>query len=144
MRKFILNSPILTEYGSYEFYECSISRAQGFIDEETVSAIGHQATADVLSEILGETIPCNRIQVKMQPGDAALVFRLKERLPEGKILSAEELKKLDYDLGLLYMYKDEDDENNDENDDNISQDDLEDQWKSQRDGERFDLRHEKS
>lgn len=101
MKKYILNTPIITDFGSYTFKKCNVVDAQAFLDETVESAIGHQATADVLGEILGEAVPCNRVAVTMQPGDIALVFRLKERLPEGKVLSREELLNLPYDLGLL-------------------------------------------
>ncbi len=65
-----------------------------------VSAVGHEATAKVLSELLGVEIPHNRIAVKMKECDAGLHFVLRTRLPEGKVLSEEELKQLDFDLVL--------------------------------------------
>jgi len=65
-----------------------------------ISAIGHEATASLLTEILGVEIKTNRIAVKMNTGDRGLHFVLKERLPEGKILTREELEKLSYDLIL--------------------------------------------
>jgi hypothetical protein len=52
-----------------------------------ISAIGHDATAKIISQILGVNIPVNRIAVKLQSGDIALVFQLLQRLPEGKVLS---------------------------------------------------------
>jgi hypothetical protein len=65
-----------------------------------VSAVGHEATAQLLSRLLGVTIPYNRIQIYMQPGDKGLHFFLRTRIPEGKILSEDELKGLDYWLVL--------------------------------------------
>ncbi len=64
------------------------------------SAVGHEATAKVLSELLGVEIPFNRIAVRMREGDAGLHFVLRTRLPEGKVLSEEELRQLDFDLVL--------------------------------------------
>jgi len=64
------------------------------------SAVGHEATAKVLSELLGVEIPYNRITVRMKEGDAGLHFVLRTRLPEGKVLSEEELRQLDFDLVL--------------------------------------------
>jgi hypothetical protein len=64
------------------------------------SAVGHEATAKVLSELLGVEIPYNRIAVRMVEGDAGIHFVLRTRLPEGKILSEEELRQLDFDLVL--------------------------------------------
>jgi hypothetical protein len=39
----------------------------------------------------------------MHPGDKAIVFQVLQRLPEGKVLSEEELKAVPYRLGLLEM-----------------------------------------
>jgi len=61
-----------------------------------VSAIGHQGTAQLLSQLLGIEIPVNRITVQLEDGDMVIAFFLKQRLPEGAVLSKEELQKLDY------------------------------------------------
>jgi hypothetical protein len=37
----------------------------------------------------------------MAPGDAALVLRLRARLPEGAVLTAEEMAAVPYELGWL-------------------------------------------
>ena len=59
-----------------------------------ISAVGHPATAQVLSTICGYQIQPNRIMVTLQPGDEVIVFQLMERLPEGKVLSSEEVQQL--------------------------------------------------
>ena len=64
--------------------------------EQFVSAIGHESTSRVLTMLLGTLVPYNRIQVKLQKGDKVLVFQLLTRLEEGKILSDEELRQLQY------------------------------------------------
>jgi hypothetical protein len=69
-------------------------------EKEFISAIGHEATAKILSDLLGINIPCNRIAVKMKPWDSAIHFVLKTRLPEGKVLTEEELKELEFTLVL--------------------------------------------
>lgn len=59
------------------------------------SVIGHEATAKILTEILGVNIPFNRTQVKLMKGDIAIVFQLVGiRLEEGKVLTVDEIKKL--------------------------------------------------
>ena len=68
--------------------------------KEFVSAVGHEATAKILSELLGINIPYNRITVRMQPGDSGVHFVLKTRLPEGKVLTEEELKTIEFTLVL--------------------------------------------
>ncbi|MEM3345773.1 MAG: DUF1874 domain-containing protein, partial [Thermoplasmata archaeon] len=56
--------------------------------------IGHEATAQIVSEILGIPIQVNRSQIKLNRFDELFVFQLLERIPEGKILSHEELKQI--------------------------------------------------
>jgi hypothetical protein len=60
------------------------------------SYIGHESTAHVISELLGEKVEANRAQIHLENGDSCYVFQLTQRLPEGKILTAEEIKKLPY------------------------------------------------
>lgn len=69
------------------------------------SAIGHESTARVLSQILGIEINMNRIQIEAEVGDAIISFQLAERLPEGKILSEEELESLEYQFREIWFMK---------------------------------------
>lgn len=51
---------------------------------ELESAIGHQDTANVLSNMLGQLLPVNRVNIQLQPGDSIIVAQLQGgRLPEG-------------------------------------------------------------
>ena len=68
--------------------------------ENIESAIGHEATAKVLSALLMTDIPYNRRSIYMSKGDRAIHFYLKTRLPEGMLLDDEQLKNLDYWLVL--------------------------------------------
>ena len=74
--------------------EVGISDVKELLAKEFISAIGHEATADVLSQLLGIQIPVNRIPIKLENGDTVIVFQLLQRIPEGKILSKEELQQL--------------------------------------------------
>lgn len=68
------------------------------------SAIGHESTANLLSRILGIEIKMNRIRIEAEVGDAIISFQLAERLPEGKILSEDELGSLKYQFReILFM-----------------------------------------
>jgi len=44
------------------------------------SYIGHQSTAELLTNLLGVKVECNRAMYKPQPDDYALIVRLKKRL----------------------------------------------------------------
>jgi predicted membrane GTPase involved in stress response len=83
------------------FWKIDLETARRIIKEMPfVSAVGHETTARVLTELLEVEIPHNRIAVRMKEGDAGLHFVLRTRLPEGKVLSEEELRQLDFDLVL--------------------------------------------
>jgi hypothetical protein len=103
MTVYILNSPILTSFGRYTYRPISVDEARSILAEGFISAIGHEATANFLSNLLGINIPTNRVNITMKPGDKALVFQVLTRLPEGRVLSVEELQAVPYRLGLLEM-----------------------------------------
>ncbi|MDD2761212.1 MAG: DUF1874 domain-containing protein [Methylomonas sp.] len=106
MTLYVINAPVLTDYGLWEFSgPLTIDNARSMLEAEFVSAIGHDASAKVLSQILNITIPVNRIPIKMLPRDEGLILRLLQRLPEGKVLDETELKSLDFELGLLKRLK---------------------------------------
>ncbi|MGC8578036.1 MAG: STIV orfB116 family protein [Thermoproteota archaeon] len=67
-----------------------------------VSAIGHPATAQLLSLLLGTNVPVNRIQAFLKQGDSAIAFVLKQRLPEGTVLTdISQINQIGYDLYLI-------------------------------------------
>jgi hypothetical protein len=99
---YILNAPILTSYGKFVYRKISVDKTRQILSSsEFTSAIGHETTAKFLTQLLGIDIPFNRIQIKMRKGDKAIVFKLIDRLPEGKVLSETELKNIKYEIGLL-------------------------------------------
>lgn len=106
-----LNAPILTAYGEFRFVPLSLSEAQKLVrefaesDKPIESAVGHAATAEVLSELLDYRVETNRIEVRQQKDDAALVFKLKTRISEGKILNRQEIEEIGYEFGLLTRLK---------------------------------------
>ena len=104
-KTYVLNSPVLTAYGDWQFQPITVEQARQLLHGGFVSAVGHPASAQFLGEQLGIEVPVNRIAVEVQAGDRAIVLRLKGRLPEGKVLSAKEMKSLTFELGLLTRLK---------------------------------------
>lgn len=106
MKITILNTGILTAYGTFEFVSTTLDEAQKLVREnEFQSAIGHQSTAEILTELLGIEIEVNRMEYSQKIGESALVFKLRSRPPEGKILNRTEIEKIGYDFGILRRLK---------------------------------------
>lgn len=100
--RYLLNTPILTGYGQYELNgPLSLAAAQRLASEGFVSAIGHEGTAALMSELLRTLVPAHRRSIRMEPGDEALVFRLLERQPEGRILDKTALATVEHEFALL-------------------------------------------
>jgi hypothetical protein len=99
---YVLNGPILTDFGLYRYKEITILKAKKILKSTSfMSAIGHEATAMFLSNLLEVEVPYNRVAIVMQKGDIAVVFHLLTRLSEGEVLKLNELCNKDYKLGLL-------------------------------------------
>lgn len=99
----ILNTTIATADGTYTLKTIGLAEARELCKGEVISAVGHQSTADILTELLGVDIPVNRIQFKQQKGQKALCFKLLGRPEEGKILDREEIENIGYEFKVLEM-----------------------------------------
>jgi len=98
----LMNTSIVPNPGTFEVKEISPDEAESFVQAGGwQSAIGHQGTADVLTGLLGVPVPVNRVQATMDKGDQALVFKLATRLPEGVVLTANELSRLAFSFWLM-------------------------------------------
>jgi hypothetical protein len=78
----------------------TVEEAREILSGGFISAVGHEATARVLSQLLGIQVPMERRTIFLKPGDKAVHFFLKSRLPEGVVLDEEQLRRLDYWLVL--------------------------------------------
>jgi hypothetical protein len=67
------------------------------------SAVGHESTAQLLTDLLGTEIVPNRIAITLVPGDQLIVAQLLVRLPEGAVLTREEIQTL-YAEGRISFY----------------------------------------
>ena len=98
------NSPYMAGYGSFRHTEISLEEAEKLVSEcgdNWLSAIGHESTAQLLSELFGKQIPVNRIDYQYQTGDVQLILRLKKRQPEGSVLNREALDKVGYSFSII-------------------------------------------
>ena len=68
---------------------------------EFINAVGHQSTAELLSQLLDMPITANRIEIKLEQGDELIVFQLMVRLPEGKVYTKEELLTIPFKFYLV-------------------------------------------
>jgi len=105
MRIVLLNTSILTVYGRFEYVPATLEEAKTAVQSasEIVSAIGHESTAAVLTELLDTPVKQNRINYRQEPGDIAVVFKLNGRPAEGQILTREEIEDIGYSFGFLRM-----------------------------------------
>ena len=104
MRKYILNSAVITRPGFYEYRIITLDHARAWLQAGLwESTIGYQETATALTALTGIDIPCNRKLVLMDAGDEALIFRLTCRMQDpalkGKLTPAFVLQNCE--LGLL-------------------------------------------
>jgi hypothetical protein len=98
----LLNCSIITSDGEYEMHTISLDEAKLKVSyNQTISAIGHTATAAIMAELLGCEVPVNRINFEQEITQQAIVFKLNVRIPEGKILSREEIEEIGYSFKLL-------------------------------------------
>ena len=108
MKLGILNTSIITAEGTFELKGITLEEAKKLIKnnkENILSAVGHQSTADILTELLGLEIPVNRINFIQEAQQSALVFKLNGRAPEGVILSREEIETIGYKFQILKRIK---------------------------------------
>jgi len=74
-----------------------------YLDDSVINAIGHDSTVRLVNALCKTNFSKNRIEIKVNQGDMLYVVTLKERLPEGKILSDEELRQM-YREGKVEFY----------------------------------------
>jgi len=63
-------------------------------ENEFKSVVGHEGTAIVLSKLLKLHVPFNRQAIKLEEGDTIIVFQLRFRLPEGAVLTQNDLMNI--------------------------------------------------
>jgi len=92
----LLNTSIITADGNYSLETIILKDAKELVQDGFQSAIGHFATAQIISELLEIECPVNRIIYHQKLGEVAVVFKMNGRPPEGKILAREEIERIGY------------------------------------------------
>ena len=87
-----------------KFEEISLEEAKRILANGFESAVGHQGTSQLLSQLLGIQVPTVRRELKLSKGQTVIIFQLLVRLQEGQVLSAEEVQKL-YSEGKVKFIK---------------------------------------
>jgi hypothetical protein len=114
---YIINSPVITAPGVYFVRQAgdtnsaltmTLDEIRALLKEElksnnVTSAVGHEASAKALETVLDIPVPVNRIEITAQPGDTIIAMKLHKRLPEGKVLSLEELNELGFTLFVITL-----------------------------------------
>ena len=102
MVRYLLNSAVITGPGTYSYHLISKSWAIRWIQEGGwASRIGYPATADHIHNISGTRPGVSREQTVMEPGDEALVVRLKYRVQDPAKKARYEPGPEDWEYGIL-------------------------------------------
>lgn len=98
----LFNGTVATTNGLYEIKDIDEATARQYVKRYGyISAVGHQATAEIMSTILQTPIPMNRIQFFQEVGQLAIVFKLNERPEEGIVLNKQQIEKIGYSLKIM-------------------------------------------
>lgn len=106
---YLLSAPVLTGgAGIYRVKTLTPKQAKAELETATeiVSAVGHETSAEVMSEVLEVDVKMSRIEIRQEPGSAALCLRLKRRAAEGAILNKQDIQGVGFEW-LLVEYEDE-------------------------------------
>ncbi len=99
----LLNTSIVTGEGVHSLRKISLDEARALVTAAPAlnSAVGHQATAEIMTTLLGVDVPVNRQAYASKAGDTALVFKLNGRPPEGKILTLDEMNSIGFEFFVM-------------------------------------------
>ena len=100
-----LNTTIATANdATFQLRTITLSEAQQIAKsaQSTQSHVGHQATADTMTAMLGVDVPLDRTPLAQEVGQQAIALKLHKRLQEGQVLTSEkELEDIGYDFVLM-------------------------------------------
>ncbi|MGL4737092.1 MAG: YddF family protein [Cellulosilyticaceae bacterium] len=98
----LLNGTVATTDGIYAISSIEVEQIKALIKQYGfISAIGHEATAALVSDVLEINIPYNRIAFSQQVSQKAVVFKLNERPPEGVILDRKAIEAIGFTFKMM-------------------------------------------
>lgn len=102
--RYLLNSAVLTGPGRYDYRLVSAEEAADWVRNNTwESRIGYQGAAERICAISGIRPEISREATAMEPGDEALVVRLKYRVRNPGRKGAYHPGPDDWEYGILRM-----------------------------------------
>jgi hypothetical protein len=102
----LFNGTVATTNGLYRVSDIDLIHAKEYLKQNGfISAIGHEATAEIMSELLEFNITMNRIQFHQEVGQVAIVFKLNERPEEGKVLNKEQVERIGYSFKIMERFE---------------------------------------
>jgi hypothetical protein len=100
MTNYLLSTTVVPNgaNGIWEIQTITASAVKVNLAHQTwVSAVGHESTAKIMSEVLDIGIPVNREAINPMAGDKLFCFKLKGRAPEGVVLDREQIERMGYE-----------------------------------------------
>lgn len=84
---YLMNSAVFPQgnYGIYRYKRASLDDLKAVLAGEHgpwVSTIGYQQNCDLIQKWTGYTVPVNRVNAVLEPGDQAFIMRLKQRVAD--------------------------------------------------------------
>jgi len=102
----LFNGTVATTNGVYSIKDIDVEKAKEYVNQYGFeSAIGHSATAQVISNLLEQDVKVNRIQYHQVIGQIGIALKLNERPPEGNILTRDEMKEIGYSLKIIERHQ---------------------------------------
>jgi len=98
---YLFNTTIIPNTGIFNVEKISEEQVKNLTKNEFTSAIGHESTAKVFSILLEKEVSVNRIHAELGCLDKAVCLKIKGRLPEGKILTIDDIKEIGYEFFLI-------------------------------------------
>lgn len=104
---YLLNTSIIPnlpwDSGLIMAERASLADVRELLLQGYTSAVGHPGTAQFLSQLLKMPIELARREITIYVGDILVCFKLKTRLPEGVILTEDEMQKYQWEFLIFHF-----------------------------------------